>query len=63
MGRGGDREQQGSGQHDRLWILDVDGVRLVMDATLMPGTTAADRAELARVVASVHIDRVARGSS
>jgi hypothetical protein len=62
LGPGGDREQQGPGQHDELWILDVNGIRLVMDATFMPGTTAADRAELARVVASVHIDRVPRGS-
>ena len=46
----------------RGWILDVDGIRLVMDATFMPGTTAADRAELARIVASVHIDRIPRGS-
>jgi hypothetical protein len=60
---GGDREQQGPGQHDELWVLDVDGIRLVMDATFMPGTTAADRAELARVVASVHIERVPRGTS
>jgi hypothetical protein len=60
---GGSREQQGPGQHDELWILDVDGIRLVMDATFMPGTTAADRAELARVVASVHIERVPRGTS
>jgi len=60
---GGEREQQGPGQHDELWILDIDGIRLVMDATFMPGTTAADRAELADIVASVQIDRVSGGSS
>ena len=49
----GDRYQQGPGQVDRLWILDVEGHRLVIDATYMPGSTAQDRAELAQVVNSI----------
>jgi hypothetical protein len=53
---GGLRWQQGPGQVDQLWILDVQGTRLVMDATYMPGTSARDRAELRQIVASVHID-------
>jgi hypothetical protein len=53
---GGGRYHQGPGQHDRLWILDVDGTRLVVDASFFPGTTAIDRAELFRVVRSVHVD-------
>ena len=48
-----DRHQQGPGQVDRLWILDVEGSRLVIDATYMPGATERDRAELAKVVDSI----------
>jgi hypothetical protein len=49
----GDRYQQGPGQVDRLWILDVEGRRLVIDATYMPGATEQDRAELTKVVDSI----------
>jgi hypothetical protein len=53
-GTGGtDRYQQGAGQVDRLWNLDVDSLRLVIDATYMPGSTDQDRAELARAVDSI----------
>jgi hypothetical protein len=48
-----DRYQQGPGQVDRLWILDVDGRRLVIDATYMPGSTGEDRAVLQQVVDSI----------
>jgi hypothetical protein len=53
----GDRYQQGPGQVDRLWILDVEGHRLLIDATYMPGTTEQDRAELAKVVNSIAFKR------
>ena len=49
----GDRYQQGPGQVDRLWILDVEGNRLLIDATYMPAATEQDRAELAMVVNSI----------
>jgi hypothetical protein len=49
----GDRYQQGPGQVDRLWILDVKGRRLVIDATYMPGATNQDRAVLQQVVDSI----------
>ncbi len=49
----GERYEQVSGQVDRLWVLDVSGQRLVVDATYSPDTTTADRAELASVVASL----------
>lgn len=49
----GDRYQQGPGQVDRLWIIDVAGRRLVIDAAYMPGATEADRAALAQVVHSI----------
>ncbi len=53
---GGGRHHQGPGQHDRLWILEVDGVRLVVDASFFPETSASDLAELLQIVRSVHVD-------
>jgi hypothetical protein len=54
-GRGwaGDRWQQGPGQVDRLWILDVNGKRLVIDANYLPSATRGQRAELDRIVHSI----------
>lgn len=49
----GERYEQVAGQVDQLWILDVNGQRLVVDATYAPDTTSADRAELASLVASL----------
>lgn len=47
----------GPGQRDRLWILDVDGVPLVIDASLGgPGTSAEARAEHIQIAESVQID-------
>jgi len=56
-GWGGDRYQQGPGQVDRLWILDVDGVRFVIDAFSMPVATDAELAELLAVVESITFER------
>lgn len=54
LGNGmGNRYQQVPGQVDRLWVLDVDGQRLVIDATYSADTTEADREELAAAVASI----------
>lgn len=54
LGNGyGERYQQVAGQVDMLWVLDVDGQRLLVDATYSPGTTGADRAELASIVESL----------
>lgn len=47
------RYQQVPGQVDQLWILDVGGRRLVIDAAIWPGATDQDRAELAKVVSSI----------
>ena len=44
------------GQHDLLWIVDVDGVPVLFDAALGEGTTAQDRAELIEMVESIRID-------
>ena len=48
-----DRYQQGPGQVDRLWILNVDGQRLVIDAAYLPPTTRKQHAELNRIVHSI----------
>ncbi len=54
LGNGeGQRCQQVAGQVDMLWILDVDGQRLLVDATYSPGTSAADHAELTAIVESL----------
>ena len=42
--------QQVAGQVDRLWILHVNGQRLVVDATYSPDTTTAARTELGKIV-------------
>jgi hypothetical protein len=39
----GGRYRQGPGQVDRLWILDIDGERLVVVASFMPSTDAKER--------------------
>jgi hypothetical protein len=52
-----DRYQQAPGQVDRLWILDVEGRRLVIDAAYWPGATDQDRADLQRVVDSIAFKR------
>jgi hypothetical protein len=46
------------GELQLLWILDVEGVPLVLDASLNPGTSAQIRAELVQMVESVRIDPV-----
>lgn len=46
-----------AGQHDLLWILDVDGVPLVIAAELAPTASAQERAELEQMVESIRIER------
>lgn len=53
----GDRYHQGPGQVDRLWILDVNGARVVIDAFSMPSATDAQRHELVDVVESIKFER------
>jgi len=52
---GGDRYDQGPGQHDLLDILDVNGRTLVIHRTFYPANTAADRAALQAIVDSITI--------
>lgn len=42
------------GQHDLVWIIDVNGKRVVIDTTFYEGTSAADRAELQAILDSIH---------
>jgi hypothetical protein len=44
------------GQLQRLWILDVGGVPLVIDASTQTGTSAEVRAEVLEMVESIRID-------
>ena len=52
-----DRYQQSPGQIDRLWILDVAGARLVIDAQFQHGATKQQIAELMQVVESIRFER------
>jgi hypothetical protein len=52
----GERYQQVAGQVDRLWILDVQGQTVVVDATYSPDTSEADRDELGQIVESLLFD-------
>lgn len=53
---GGERYLGGAGQLSLLWVLDVDGVPLVIEASLEAGTSAKVRAELLQMVESIQID-------
>jgi hypothetical protein len=52
---GGSRYHQGPEQHDHLWILDIDGDRLVVDASFFPATSESDRSELFDMAESVEV--------
>lgn len=43
-------------QHDTIYIVDVDGTRQVIDVMYLPNASAADRAELDRIVASIRFE-------
>ena len=47
---------QGPGQRWHQWVLDVDGVRVVVQSFDYPGTPAARRAELQAIVDSIRIE-------
>ena len=53
---GGPRYLGGPGQVDLLWILDVEGVPVVIDVALEAGASAQDRAQLMEIVDSIQID-------
>jgi hypothetical protein len=49
----GERTQD-PGQIDQLFVVNVDGVRLVIDASYFPGTSGGDRSALFDMVRSIH---------
>ena len=46
----------GNGQHNTVYIIDVDGTRQVIDTMYLPGTSTADRAEIDQVIASIRFE-------
>ena len=46
----------GKGQHDTVYIIDVDGTRWVIDANYLPGNSEASLAELEQLVASIRFE-------
>lgn len=46
----------GPGQHDTVYIIDVDGTRRVIDTNYLPGTPAAGLVELEQLVASIRFE-------
>ena len=53
---GGDRWLTHGVQLQRLWILDIDGIPLVIDATIQHRTSPQIQTELEEMVASIQID-------
>jgi hypothetical protein len=53
---GGARYTPFTGAHQELWILDVDGVPLVIEAAWPSVAPPSVQAELIQMVESVHID-------
>jgi hypothetical protein len=49
--------QAAPGQHDQLWIIDVNGARVIIDASFFEATSAADMAELQAVLESIRFER------
>jgi len=46
----------GNGQHNTVYIIDVDGTRQVIDTMYLPATSAADRTEIDQIVASIRFE-------
>jgi hypothetical protein len=50
------RVHQGPGQRDQLWVVDVFGTRVIIDATFYDGTSAADMAEIQAILDSIRFE-------
>ena len=48
---------QGPSHQWHLWILDVNGLRVIVQTYTFPGTSEEDRAELEAIVESIQIER------
>lgn len=56
LGNGtGERYEQVPGQVDQVWVLNVNGQRLLVDATYSPDASQAGRAQLDQLVNSLQI--------
>jgi hypothetical protein len=53
---GNSRWVQGTNEMNRMYVLDVEGRRFTFSARIPARTTAADRAELEMIIASIHIE-------
>lgn len=53
IGKPSTRYHQGPGEIDRIWVLDADGQRLVIDAFAMPDATAEQIAEIHDIIGSI----------
>ena len=53
FGQNDRRWQSAPGEHDRIWIIDVEGQRVVINTAHTPGASKADIAKLARVVETI----------
>ena len=49
------RYHQGPGQVDEIYILDVEGKRVVIDASYMPRTSEADLADFRAIIESIQL--------
>jgi len=52
---GGERNSPFTSEHQELWVIDVDGVPLVIEAAWPIGASAQVQAELIQMVESIHI--------
>ena len=46
----------GNGQRNTVYIVDVDGTRQVIYTMYLPGTSAANLAELEQILASIRFE-------
>jgi hypothetical protein len=53
---GGERSTPFAGEHQELWVVDVDGVPLVIEAAWPLGASAQVQAELTQMVETINID-------
>ncbi len=63
MSNGGDRYNQGPGQHDLLDIIDFNGQTIAIQRSFYPANTAADLAELQAIIDSIKITPPAPSAS
>jgi hypothetical protein len=53
--KGNSRYYQGPGQVEQLWVIDVAGTRVVVEGSLFPQASPANRGALAEIIKSIRI--------